>query len=113
MRSLTRLKAVRSAAKSNPVIQVQFEESIQAVTELIKSRFAMVTWQGQKIKVNEAASIEEIEEVSNLLKIVDNTIEPDQIQNLKDLTKYPALEKFLEQHGRCRYYSFQVNLSNV
>lgn len=67
-------------------------------------RFKKLKWKGEKVHVQEASTLENIEETMELLKVIDPDITPCNLSKLKS----EKIDQFLESHSRRRHYMFQV-----
>lgn len=103
-KSLHCLSHVRNSCHKNAALKAKYIESLTPPRTLIMERFKKLKWKGEKVHVQEASTLENIEETMELLKVIDPDITPCNLSKLKS----EKIDQFLESHSRRRHYMFQV-----
>ena len=107
MKSLTNLKKLRLASAGDPTLKESLVNSLTPVLQVLKERFSRLKRKEEPVKVHEAATDEEVQDMAQTLYVIDDTIDCSALADVK-VADHPRLKDFMERHCRCRHYSFQV-----
>ena len=105
--SLTNLKKLRLASAGDPTLKESLVNSLTPVLQVLKERFSHLKRKEEPVKVHEAATDEEVQDMAQTLYVIDDTIDCSALADVK-VADHPRLKDFMERHCRCRHYSFQV-----
>ncbi|XP_056013095.1 uncharacterized protein LOC125679479 [Ostrea edulis] len=105
IKSVNSLKSLRNLASKNQRIKEEYTQAVGATLNILKERFKRLSWKGESVCVQEAASQEEMNALVEILKVLDENIQSD--SNLSNLQS-KAVDAFLESHSRSRQYIFQI-----
>ncbi|KAK3105417.1 hypothetical protein FSP39_024872 [Pinctada imbricata] len=113
VKSLSTMKKRRDLAKKEPNMKEAMVSSVEPVIALLTQRFGRLKYQGEDVKVQDAASEDEISTISSALDLfrdpeAEDPLTLEDIVDRKNIKKFPRLEKIMEEHCRARHYSFQV-----
>lgn len=104
VKSLNSLKALRNAVEKNNGLKEAFKESMNTPLTIVKERFSKLKWTNEPILVHNAATLEEINDCSRLLQVVDPDVK------YEDPTTWSSklFQTFVENHSLKRHYMYQV-----
>ncbi|XP_056009601.1 uncharacterized protein LOC130051588 [Ostrea edulis] len=105
IKSVNSLKSLRNLASKNQRIKEEYTQAVGVTLNILKERFKRLSWKGESVCVQEAASQEEMNALVEILKVLDENIQSD--SNLSNLQS-KAVDAFLESHSRSRQYIFQI-----
>lgn len=112
VKSLSSLKKLRSAADKQPALREKLMESLEPVLAQLKQRFSQLKLHDDPVLVHDAASDEEMKNMSDILDILKEVDGGNnafsQLKTKSDVVKFDKLKDFVERHWRSRPYSFQV-----
>ena len=103
-KSLNSLSQVRNICNKNSVLKTKYVESLIPPRTLIMERLKKLKWKGEKVHVQDAATLVDIEAIVKLLQVLDPDVNVDNLSQLKS----EKIDLFLKQHCRRRHYMFQV-----
>ena len=112
LQSCSTMAEIRKLASTVPFLKKAWGDSLKSVMEVLESRFERLSLKGMPICTEESADEDEIDDFSQVIKVlVDPTIDLSNLQK-KDVVNYKDLLTFLETHTRSRHYFFQIKKCN-
>ncbi|CAG2208685.1 unnamed protein product [Mytilus edulis] len=117
VKSLSSLKKLRSAADKQPALREKLMESLEPVLAQLKQRFSQLKLHDDPVLVHDAASDEEMKNMSDILDILKEVDGGNnafsQLKTKSDVVKFDKLKDFVERHWRSRPYSFQIKKCKI
>ena len=101
------MKQIRELATQLPEVKEAIKDSLKACKVLLYSLFSCLKLKGEPLTSFNAASDEEIHELWEEIKKVDDTV-AQKDTNAKSLQPRSKLQDFFQTHCKCRHYMFSV-----
>lgn len=111
MKRNSSMKMLRNAAEKQPEFKVALQESTGSVISTLKERLGRLNWRDTEVKMHDAAQDEEIQDLQNLMRILDNFQEGISFEQLKTkscLSDFKSLFNFVNLLARQQQYTYQV-----
>lgn len=108
VKSASTLKKLRDLSERQPNVKTALEESLEPTLSLLKHRFSKLKLHDRRVVVHDAATLEEIQNISDLLDLFKDTEDSSSVIETKEKNAPEKLKAFIDTHCRARQYSFQV-----
>lgn len=107
LRRCSNMKEIREKADGDGELKAAIQASLKNVTGLIQDRFGKLSLKGQKFKILEAVSDEDLRRQFAFVHDIDPTLQLG-IGQKSELLKKDDLQAWSKKHLRTRQYSFQI-----
>ena len=102
------INEARKAAEKYPSIIENTADSIAPVKCLLYSIFQRLQWKEKKVECCPSATLIEIQEMWETLRLMGSTISSDEKWVKKNLDAHPKVKEFIDQCCQQRHYSFCI-----
>ena len=99
---------MRKAAEKYPSIIENTADSIAPVKSLLCSIFQRLQWKEKKVECCSSATLIEIQEMWETLRLMDSTISSDEKWVKKNLGAHAKVKEFIDHCCQQRHYSFYI-----
>ncbi|XP_062607328.1 uncharacterized protein LOC134269121 [Saccostrea cucullata] len=102
------LKKLRDLSERQPNVKTALEESLEPTLSLLKHRFSKLKLHNRNVVVHDAATFEEIKNLSDVLDLFKDTEDSCSVIECNEKNAPKKLKDFIDKHCRARQYSFQI-----
>nr|XP_022308033.1 uncharacterized protein LOC111114036 [Crassostrea virginica] len=107
VKSASTLKKLRDLSERQPNVKTALGESLEPTLSLLKHRFSKLKLHDRRVVVHDAATLEEIQNISDLLDLFKDTEDSSSVIETKEKNAPEKLKAFIDTHCRASQYSFQ------